>query len=114
MTQVLVMFGLQLSGQILMIAGVTQFFAEPMGYSPDITYQNFVDNDNSFVLDSYENNALFLFSNIMYIMTLLAFSISKPWRKEFFTNPFFMGVLLFVLTYSLVMIVVPEARLSIF
>ena len=50
----------------------------------------------------------------MYIMTLLAFSISKPWRKYFFTNPFFMIVLIIMLTYSLVMIVVPGARLEIF
>lgn len=50
----------------------------------------------------------------MYIATLLAFSISKPWRKDFYTNPFFMIVLILMLTYSLVMIVVPGARLSIF
>ena len=114
LTQVLVMFGFQLAGQILMIVGLTQIFTTPMNYSPDNTYQLFLDNDSEFVLNSPEGNALFLFSNIMYIATLLAFSISKPWRKDFYTNPFFMIVLILMLTYSLVMIVVPEARLGIF
>jgi hypothetical protein len=50
----------------------------------------------------------------MYIFTLLAFSIAKPWRKHFVTNPLFMIVLIIILTYSLVMIVVPAARLSLF
>lgn len=47
-------------------------------------------------------------------MTLLAFSISKPWRKEFYTNPFFVIALVLILTYSLVMIVVPGSRLALF
>jgi len=50
----------------------------------------------------------------MYIATLLAFSISKPWRQHFFTNPLFMVVLTIIGVYSLVMIVVPDARLPIF
>lgn len=55
-----------------------------------------------------------MFSNIMYIFTLLAFSISKPWRKDFYTNPLFMIVLIVMLSYSLIMIVVPGARLALF
>lgn len=50
----------------------------------------------------------------MYIFTLLAFSISKPWRKHFLTNPLFDIVLVLVLVYSLVIIVVPASRLNLF
>ena len=44
----------------------------------------------------------------------MAFSISRPWRKEFYTNIPFMIVLLLVLSYSIVIIVVPQARLFLF
>lgn len=50
----------------------------------------------------------------MYIATLLAFTISQPWRKEFYTNPLFMFVLVLILPYSIIMMVVPDARLEIF
>lgn len=80
LTQVLVMFGFQLGGQLLIMAGLTQFFRDEMSYSEDVTYQLFVEEEG-FVTDTSENNALFLFTNIMYIFTLLAFSISRPWRK---------------------------------
>ena len=63
---------------------------------------------------SYENNILFLFTNIMYFATFLAFSISKPWRKDFWTNPLFMLVLALCLVYSIVIIVVKDARISLF
>lgn len=75
------MFGLQLTGQLLVMVGLTQIFADNIGYSPSQTYQAFLDGEQSFVTDCSENSVLFYFSNIMYISTLLAFSISKPWRK---------------------------------
>lgn len=50
----------------------------------------------------------------MYIFSLLAFSISKPWRKEFYTNVAFMVVLFIVGAYSILLVIVPESRLSIF
>ena len=50
----------------------------------------------------------------MYISTLMAFFISHPWRKGFYTNIPFMIVLLFIMTYSIVIIVVPKSRLKIF
>lgn len=87
-----------------MMVGLTQIFGSDMGYTSTTTYDKFVENERAFILESHENCALFLFSNIMYIMTLLAFSISKPWRKDFYTNPAFMVVLVIMLGYSLVMI----------
>jgi len=50
----------------------------------------------------------------MYIFSFLAFSISKPWRKEFWTNIPFMIVLVIVFVYSVLICVVPDARLGIF
>lgn len=116
--QVLLMFGIQLAGQILMIVALSQIFNEKINYeqtgSESVNHQAYIDNNNSFILDSFQTNILFLFTNLMYISTLMAFSISKPWRKEFYTNVWFMVVLLVVLTYSIIIIVVPKSRLSLF
>jgi hypothetical protein len=46
----------------------------------------------------------------MYIFSLLAFSIAKPWRKNFWTNLPFMIVLFIVFTYCVLLTVVPESR----
>ena len=50
----------------------------------------------------------------MYIASLLAFSLAKPWRKDFWTNLPFMIVLVIVLSYSFLMTVAPETRLGLF
>jgi cation-transporting ATPase 13A3/4/5 len=48
-----------------------------------------------------------MYSNFIYIFTLLAFSISRPWRKEFFTNVPFTVLLVLVLALSTVLVIVP-------
>lgn len=48
----------------------------------------------------------------MYIFSFIAFSISKPWKKEFYTNIRFMIALICVFTYSSLIVVVPAARFS--
>ena len=55
---------------------------------------------------------LFLFSNFMYMSCLLACCIGAPWRKPIYTNIAFMVILLVVLCYSVLLVVVPSARLS--
>lgn len=45
-TEVLVMFGFQLAGQILMIVGLTQWFTGPMNYTSDLTYNLFLESDS--------------------------------------------------------------------
>lgn len=51
-----------------------------------------------------------MFSNFIYVFTLLAFSISRPWRKEFYTNVPFTILLVAVLALSTVLVLVPESR----
>jgi len=50
----------------------------------------------------------------MYIFTLIAFTIGQPWKKPFFVNKPFMIVLFISLAYSSIIVMVPEARLSLF
>lgn len=50
----------------------------------------------------------------MYIFTLIAFTIGQPWKKPFFTNLPFMIVLFISITYSIIIVMVPAARIPIF
>lgn len=70
--------------------------------------------DMDFVQTTYEVQSIFMFSNFMYVFSVIAFSISKPWKKYFFTNWPFMIVLILVFTYDILICLVPEARLEVF
>jgi hypothetical protein len=48
----------------------------------------------------------------MYIFTLIAFNLGRPWRKPVYTNTLFMLGLAIVLGYSSVIVMVPAARWS--
>jgi len=48
-----------------------------------------------------------MFSNFMYVFSVLAFCISKPWKKYFFTNLPFMIVLTLNFTYDVLVCLVP-------
>lgn len=53
-----------------------------------------------------------MFSNFMYIFTLLAFSVSKPWREEFYTNKPFTAILVVVLGFSSMLMLFPGMRID--
>lgn len=116
--QLAAMFILQFLGQLLMIYSLGHIFADDINYSQtggqDVNYHRYIENGNSFALNTPETNIIFLFANFMYIFTFLAFSISKPWRKEFYTNIPFSICFVLILAYSIIITVVPQARLSIF
>jgi hypothetical protein len=50
----------------------------------------------------------------MYIFTLIAFTIGRPWKKPFHTNKPFMIVLFISLAYSILIAIVPDSRLAVF
>jgi cation-transporting ATPase 13A3/4/5 len=50
---------------------------------------------------SYEATVLFYIANFQYLMTCISFSISKPFRKELWTNrPYFISVILLIIFNS--------------
>ena len=104
------MFAIQFSGQIFSILVFN--WVEPDYYAAnggfDNGRQNYADNDNSFVLDGVEANATFVFINNMYIISVLAFSISHPWRKQFWTNIPFLIVTAIAITANILICMVPE------
>ena len=51
---------------------------------------------------SYEGTVLFMVANFQYLVTCLAFSIAKPFRKPFWTNyPFFFCVIFLIVINSI-------------
>lgn len=65
-------------------------------------------------MESTENNITFLVSNLFLLATIIGFIITQPWKKEFYTYWPFTVFYILALIYSLVIIVVPGARPSVF
>ncbi len=59
--------------------------------------------DNSFGM-GIECNLLYLFSNNIYVITMIAFNIAKPWREGFYTNLPLMISIILVTFYNQVII----------
>jgi magnesium-transporting ATPase (P-type) len=59
-----------------------------------------------------EGNALFVFVNCIYLTSVLAFSISHPWRKEFFTNVPFVVVTVLALVFNVLVCMVEQVDWS--
>lgn len=55
-----------------------------------------------------------MFVNNLYLFTALAFNISRPWRKEIFTNPPLILVTLIGVAYNTLIAVLSASRLGVF
>ena len=53
------------------------------------------------------NTVIFLISNIQYLISALAFTVSKPFKRPFYTNIYLTGYLLFSFVYSAYIIIGP-------
>lgn len=67
--------------------------------------------NEDFSNDSPESSVLFLFSNFIYLFTLLAFNIGTPWRRPVFTNIPIMVIFVIVFVYTCLIVVVTSTRL---
>ena len=113
--QVMFSFILILIGDICMVTSLSGLFSSLIDYPQVGGFQVNLDRylqDGDRPSNTPETSILFLFANIMYIFTLVAFNIGRPWRKPVYTNPLFMIWLSIALCYSLVIIVVPGSRWS--
>lgn len=68
------------------------------------------EEEDELATSGVESNALFVFSNNLYLFSVIAFNISGPWRREFFTNPPLMVVILLTFAYNAVIALVPMLR----
>ncbi|EGR27385.1 hypothetical protein IMG5_196550, partial [Ichthyophthirius multifiliis] len=77
-----------------------------------VNYQNDMKDDNKEDIRKicYESSILFYTNNFQYIISCLAFSIGKPFKKPFYTNKYFTGSLIAILIISLYIQVIPDQQ----
>lgn len=54
------------------------------------------------------SSTLFIFTNFLYMGVVIATSISKPFRKDFYTNPYLVANVLLLTIYNFVIPFVPD------
>ena len=100
MLQIMFAFGIQLAGQIAVIAiyqaADPDFYATNGGMELAITNYN----DNEDFAPGLEGTILFVFINNMYVISMITFNIAKPWRQYFFTNIPLMFSIVLTLFYN--------------
>ena len=60
------------------------------------------------VYECFDNTVVFLVSNMQYLISAIAFSISYPFKKSIFTNYLLIICLTAAFTYSAYLIVMPD------
>lgn len=72
-------------------------------------------NENEDVTPCYENTvimiitkAIFLISNVQYLITAVAFSIGRPFKKPIYTNLSLSLYLMLAISYSYYLILAPD------
>ena len=66
------------------------------------------DSDNTDILACPDNTSVFLISNMQYLITAFAFSISKPFKSPIYTNFYLTFFMVFAFVYSCVIILWPN------
>ena len=61
------------------------------------------------VMDCYDNTVIFLISNVQYLISAIAFSISYPFKKGIFSNYFLVLWLFISFSYSSYLIISPDS-----
>ena len=72
--------------------------------------EEYFENKQTLITDNQEVGVLFIFSNFLYLGSIMAFSISKPFRKPFYTNWLFTGNIILIWIYNLVIVFEPKSR----
>lgn len=71
-----------------------------------------VPNETEDAEPCWENSAIFLFSCYQYIIAAVVFSKGPPFRKPFYTNMYFMGALIILISFSSLLLFNPFAKLA--
>lgn len=114
--QIFIIALFQAAGQVLVLGLIQGPLASDIDYYQTgglaHNFSAYAESGDTLAMDTPEAAALFLFSNHMYIFTLLAFFISQPWRKDFWTNTPFMCMLVIVFGYNVLLCVLPQSRVG--
>ena len=97
---------LQMFGQLIILETLIQReFYEGL----DRNREFFEDNDR-LMTNNQEAGVLFIFSNFLYLGSIIAFSISKPFRKPFYTNWLFTGNIIGIWVYNFLIVFEKKTR----
>jgi cation-transporting P-type ATPase 13A2 len=105
----------QLATQVLVIVAARGPYAESLHYQQTSSFQKnyqlyLANGQSGFLYHTTENNALFLVANFFLLGSEIAFLITKPWKKEFYTYLPFSIPFACAFTYTILIVVYPPAR----
>ena len=73
-----------------------------------IWYKNTCTNESATIGTCQNNTVIYLVSNMQYLITAFAFSVSKPFRKPLYTNVLLTLFMIIAFAYSVYIIVIPD------
>ena len=98
------MFVIQVGGHILAILIFIwvdeEYYYKYGGFEVNKEYY---EENEDFRLDGVEGSIIFVFANNIYLFSVLAFNISRPWRREFWTNIPLVVISILVLVFNVLM-----------
>lgn len=106
--QMIIAFGIQVAGQMSIIA-IYQAYNSDFYWTyggMDVAKVNY---DADGFSNGLEANITFVFTINVYVITMIAFNVAKPWREYFFTNIPLMIVIIGALLYNQILLLWPEA-----
>ena len=71
-------------------------------------YENTCTNEGATIGTCQDNTVIYLVSNMQYLITVFAFSVSKPFRKPLYTNVLLTLFMIIAFAYSVYIIVIPD------
>jgi cation-transporting ATPase 13A2 len=72
--------------------------------------KDYFDGEEDFITESMDQSTLFFTSNFLYLVSVISFSISKPFKKRFYTNIWFTLNLFILYIYAIIIIFEPKSR----
>jgi len=97
---------LQMFGQLIILETLIQSdFYEGLDKNKE-----FFEDHDSLMTNNQEAGVLFIFSNFLYLGSIIAFSIAKPFRKPFYTNWLFTGNIIAIWAYNFLIVFQEKTR----
>jgi len=111
----LTIFLLQFIGQLLSIYSIQTIFAEDVEYNIIGGVSNnlirYKQSSDELLYDTVEGSAVFIAANFFYLFSIIAFTITRPWKKPIYTYIPFVLLLIVLLGYSMIIGVDERASL---
>lgn len=106
---------LQFIGQLLSIYSIQTIFAEDVEYNIIGGVSNnlirYKQSSDELLYDTVEGSAVFIAANFFYLFSIIAFTITRPWKKPIYTYIPFVLLLIVLLGYSMIIGVDERASL---